>query len=241
MDKGYTQDAQFPDTSWTLLRVAGGDQTLARESMERLCRSYWGPLYAFARWQGFGPAEAEDVTQSFFIHLLEDETFQTADREKGKLRSFLLGALKHFMANWRRHETTVKRGGRLTRVDFDATEVEAVCAQQSMGISADEFYDRRWAVTLLDQALKQLEMEHLQAGRGTQFAVLSEFLFQQGKDAAHGPAAEKLGMNEGAVRVAVHRLRQRFRDCLRHHVQATVAATEDVDAELRHLLSLYAQ
>lgn len=219
--------------------MAGGEDTRAHRSLEALCRLYWVPLYAFARRQGLSPVEAEDVTQSFFMHLLEDESIANADQEKGRLRSFLLGALKNFISNWRRAEATVKRGGRLLRVEFDAAEVEAVCARQEDGLSPDEFFERRWAVTLLDHALKDLEAEHVRTGKQDQFAVLSEYLLVHGKEAQHAEAALKLGITEGAARVAVHRLRKRFRERLREHVSATVGTEAEVDDELRHLLSLY--
>jgi len=239
MDQGYTHAGQFPETPWTQVRQAGGADTRAHHSLEALCRLYWVPLYAFARRQNLAAAEAEDVTQSFFLHLLEDASIQKADQEKGRLRSFLLGALKHFISNWHRAETTIKRGGRLLRVEFDTAEVEAVCAKREDGLSPDEFYERRWAAALLDHALKDLEIEHARAGKAAQFAVLSEYLLVHGKDAQHAEAAAKLGITEGAARVAVHRLRKRFRECLREHVAATVGSEAEVDDELRHLLSLY--
>ena len=239
MDAGFTRAAAFPETPWTKIGLAGGDNTLARTSMEALCRMYWAPLYAYARRNGMNPAEAEDVTQSFFVHLLETGGIGAADREKGRLRSFLLGSLKHFMLNRHRSETAVKRGGRLARVDFETSEVEAVCARQSAGWSPEECFERQWATSLLDHALKDLESEMKSAGKAEQFAVLSEYLLVHGKEARHSDAAARLGMSEPAARVAVHRLRQRFRDRVRAHVAATVSSEEDVDAELRHLLTLF--
>jgi RNA polymerase sigma-70 factor (ECF subfamily) len=200
---------------------------------------YWAPLYAYARRNGMSPAEAEDVTQSFFVFLLESGGIGTADREKGRLRSFLLGALKHFILNWQRAENTVKRGGRLSRVEFDTVEVEAVCAAQFGGLTPDECFERQWAASLLDYALMELEAEMKSAGKAEQFAVLSEFLLMHGKEARHADAAQKLGMNEAATRVAVHRLRQRFRDRVRAQVAATVSTEAEVDVELRHLIRLY--
>ncbi|MFN0075295.1 MAG: RNA polymerase sigma factor [Prosthecobacter sp.] len=238
-ERNYTRAGQFPDTPWTQVRMAGGQDTKAHDSLEVLCRLYWAPLYAYARRHDMHPAEAEDVTQAFFAHLLEDDTIKNADSEKGRLRSYLLGAMKRFISNWRRAEMTAKRGGRLQRVDFDTTEVEAVCAQQGDGLSPDAFFERRWAVALLDHALKDLEQEQANSGKGEQFAVLSEFLLVHGKDAQHADAAVKLGMSEGTVRVAVHRLRKRFRERVREHVTATVGSAADVDDELRHLMSLY--
>lgn len=240
MNEQFTRAGQFPDTPWTQVRLAGaGNDTRARASMEMLCRMYWAPLYGFARRDGMSPAESEDVTQSFFVHLMQDETIKNADSEKGRMRSYLLGAMKRFISNWRRAEGTVKRGGRLQRVEFDTTEVEAVCAQHTDGLSPDAFFERRWAVALLDHAYKALEMEQALTGKKEQFAVLAEFLMVHGKEAQHGEAAEKLGMSEGAARVAVHRLRKRYRELLREHVAATVGSDADVDDELRHLLSLY--
>lgn len=240
MHEHLTQAGQFPLTPWTQVTQACGDDTVAHASLESICRLYWAPLYAFARRNGMNPEEAEDVTQAFFLHLLEDTSLRNADRTKGKLRSYLLSALKHYILNWRRAENTVKRGGRLERVDFDTREVEAVCSQgRQDGLSPDAFFERRWAVTLLDHAMRDLEMEQLRAGKANSFAVLSEYLMMHGKEADHSIAAQKLNMNDGAVRVAVHRLRKRFRELVRFHVAATVGSEEEVDAELRHLLTLY--
>jgi RNA polymerase sigma-70 factor (ECF subfamily) len=185
------------------------------------------------------PADAEDVTQSFFVHLLETRAMGEAERDKGKLRSFLLGSLKHFMLNWHRSENAVKRGGRWARVDFDAGEVEAVCAAQSNGMTPEECFERQWAASLLEHALKDLESEMKAAGKAEQFAVLSEYLLMHGKEARHADAAARLGMTEAAARVAVHRLRQRFRDRVRAHVAATVGKDAEVEEELRHLMTLF--
>ena len=240
MDNNVTFAGQFPNTSWTQVTMAQGKDTTARASLETFCRLYWAPLYAFARRTGISPEEAEDVTQSFFVHLLEDESLSQADKEKGKLRSYLLGALKNFMHNWRRAENTIKRGGRLQRVDFDTREVEIVCSTGKQdGLSPDAFFERRWAVTLLELAMRDLENEQMRAGKANSFAVLSEYLMMHGKEADHTIAARKLGMTDGAVRVAVHRLRKRYRDLVRLHVAATVGSDAEVDEELRHLLSLY--
>jgi RNA polymerase sigma-70 factor (ECF subfamily) len=240
MPEHFTQAGQFPATPWTQITQACGEDTIARASLEGICRLYWAPLYAFARRNGMSPEESEDITQAFFMHLLSDLTLQNADRTKGKLRSYLLGALKNFILNWRRAENTVKRGGRLERVDFDTREVEAVCATgRQDGLSPDAFFERRWAVTLLDHAMRDLEMEQLRSGKANAFAVLSEYLTMHGKEADHSIAARKLGMSDGSVRVAVHRLRKRFRELVRFHVAATVGSEEEVDDELRHLLSLY--
>ncbi len=240
MQERLTQAGQFPVTPWTQVTLACGNDTVAFASLENICRLYWGPLYAFVRRSGMSPAESEDVTQSFFLHLLEDASLQHVRREKGRLRSYLLGGLKNFVINWRRSEHTLKRGGKLQRVDFDTREVEAVCAQGSHdGLSPDAFFERRWAVTLLDHAMRDLEMEQLRAGKTKHFSVLSEYLMLHGKEADHSVAAQKLGMNEGAVRVAVHRLRKRYRELVRLHVAATVGADADVEDELRHLLSLF--
>jgi RNA polymerase sigma-70 factor (ECF subfamily) len=200
---------------------------------------YWSPLYAYARRNGISQAEAEDVTQSFFVHLLENWRLGAADRDKGRLRSYLLGGLKNFMLNWHRAKNTVQRGGRWQRVEFDTKEVEAVCAAQSAGLSPEECFERQWAASLLDHALRDLEAEMIAAGKGQQFAVLSEFLLVHGKEARYAAAAAELGMPEGTVRVAVHRLRQRFRDRVRAHVAATVDDEAEVDVELRHMMNLY--
>ena len=240
MDKSFTLAGQFPVTSWTQVTLAQGKDTTAQASLEIFCRLYWAPLYAFARRNGLSSEEAEDITQSFFVHLLEDEKLKKADREKGRLRSYLLGALKNFMNNWRRAEKTEKRGGRLQRVEFDATEMEAICGSGNQdGLTPDAFFERRWAVTLLDLAMRDLEAEQIRNHKGEAFSVLADYLMLHGKEADHSVAAEKLGMSEGSVRVAVHRLRKRYRELVRLHVAATVSSEAEVDEELRHLLSLY--
>ncbi|MDH4476826.1 MAG: sigma-70 family RNA polymerase sigma factor [Verrucomicrobiaceae bacterium] len=239
MDPAHTHNATFPETPWTHVRLAGGEDTMAQSSLETFCRMYWAPLYAYARRQGMIAVEAEDVTQSFFVHLLENWPLSAADRDKGRLRSYLLGGLKNFMLNWHRAKNTVQRGGRWQRVEFDTQEVEAVCAAQSAGLSPEECFERQWAASLFDHALRDLEAEMTAAGKGQQFAVLSEFLLVHGKEARHSEAAAQLGMAEGTVRVAVLRLRQRFRDRVRAHVAATVNDEAEVDLELRHLMNLY--
>ncbi len=227
-------------TPWTQVTQALGDDTVARASMDILCKLYWVPLYSFSRRQGMSPEESEDVTQGFFAQLLDSDTLARVDREKGRLRSYLLGALKNFQHNWRRAEATEKRGGRLQRVDFDTREVEAVCLQgREDGLSPDAFFERRWAATLLDHAMRELENEHKRMGKAAAFTVLSDFITLHGKEAKHDEAAAKLGISEGAARVAVHRLRKRYRELVRLQVAATVATEEEVDDELRHLLSLY--
>ncbi|MBK8093328.1 MAG: sigma-70 family RNA polymerase sigma factor [Verrucomicrobiaceae bacterium] len=239
MEPSFTRAGQFPDTPWTQVRLAGGADTLARESFGTLCRLYWAPLYGFARRSGMAPEEAEDVAQSFFLHLMQEETIQTADSEKGRMRSFLLGSMKRFISNWRRDAAAVKRGGRLQRVEFDTREVEAVCARSADGLSADAFYERRWAVALLEHAMRALEAEQVRQGKSEHFRVLSEFLTSHGKEAHHAEAAAKLGQSEGSVRVAVHRLRTRYRQLLREQVALTVGGAAEVEDELRHLLELF--
>ena len=240
MELNFTRSGPFPETPWTQVRLSGGGDTLADASREAICRMYWAPLYAFGRRNGLGPAEAEDVTQSFFAQLLRGDRFQDADREKGRMRTYLLSSLKNFISNWRRAEMTAKRGGQLQRVEFDTGEIEAVCARQSDGLSPEAFFERRWAVALLENAFKELEAEFTRSGKEQQFAVLSEFLMNHGKEAQHGLAAQQLGLSEASTRVMVHRLRKRYRDLVRRHVEATVGAAEEVDDELRHLMSLYA-
>ena len=240
MDQQRTDAGAFPLTPWTQVTQARGDDTRARASMELLCKLYWVPLYAFARRQGLTPEEAEDATQGFFVQLLDGDTLSRVDREKGRLRSYLLGALKNYLHNSRRAEATEKRGGRLQRVEFDTREVEAVCLQgREDGLTPDAFFERRWAATLLDHAMRDLEAEHRRTGKANVFAVLSDFITTHGKEAKHDEAAAKLGISEGAARVAVHRLRKRYRELVRLQVAATVATEDEVDDELRHLLSLY--
>ncbi len=230
-------DARFQTTRWSLvIAAAGGQADGAHEAMAALCQAYWYPLYAFARRQGILAADAEDVTQAFFATLLEQDVLQGVRRERGRFRSFLLAAFRHFLSNQRDRERAWKRGGRHARVSFDAAEAESRFQQHgSRTPSPEAEFEKQWALALLDKVRETLAEEARRTGKSEQYARLSPLLGGVPERESYARAAQALGMSEAAVKVAVHRLRGRFRDRLREEIAQTVAGPEDVDDEIRSL------
>jgi len=229
----------FATTHWSLVAAASPDETSrsrAREALEALCRAYWYPLYAFVRQRGYASEEAQDLTQAFFVTIVEKGGFASADPERGRFRSYLLGAMKHFLANQWHREQAKKRGGGVTIVDLDALDPEARYALKPVGSSdPDHAFDRAWAQESIARALERLRAESEARGKGELFAALKGGL--TGDEPARRETAARLGMSEGAVKVAVHRLRQRYRQLLRAQIAETVADPADVDGEMRHLVA----
>jgi RNA polymerase sigma-70 factor (ECF subfamily) len=219
-----------------VLAAGHGDSTQARAALEELCRTYWYPLYAFVRRQGHGPAEAQDLTQEFLARLLARQDLAAVDRAKGKFRSFLLASLTHFLANEWDKARARKRGGGQAPVSLDAETAEArYRLEPADTMSADRVFERRWALTLLDQVLERLRAEAVAEGKGQRFEALKAALVGDEAALPYARIAARLGLSEGAVKVAVHRLRQRYRELLRAEIANTVAGPEQVDEELRHL------
>ena len=215
-----------------------GDSEPGRAALEKLCRTYWYPLYAFVRRLGHGSHDAEDLVQSFFAVCLEKNYLGVADQGKGRFRSFLLVALKRFLANERDKALTRKRGGAQVHIALDALTAEQRYALEPADqLSADKLYERRWALTLLDQVITRLQSEQASAGHGAVFEQLKEFLTSPGRGTPHCKLAARLGVSEGAVKVAIHRLRRRYRELLEEEIAHTVSAPEDIQEERRHLLS----
>ena len=239
-----TNDAPrvFPNTRWSVVLAA--TQPPSPESaaaLEALCRAYWYPLYAYVRRCGQSPPDAQDLTQEFFRRLLEKRWLDSVDRERGKLRMFLIGALKHFMSNEWRRASAQRRGGGLAHVPFDTSVAESrYAADQSATLAADETFDRQWALTLLDLTLKRLEEEFVTAGKALDFAALKNCLMAGRGAIDYAAVAKQLGVNEGAARVAVHRLRKRFREIYREEISRTLADGADLAAELRQLAAALA-
>jgi len=233
----------FVTTRWTVvLSAQDKDAPQSSEALESLCRIYWRPLYAYARRLGHAPADAQDLTQEFFARLLEKQWLAAADREKGRFRTFLLVALKRFLANeWDRAHRQ-KRGGYATHLPLDTAVAEArYLTDLAKKLPADRVYERRWALTLLEQTMNRLRAEFSQAGKAAEFERLKVFLTADKSAIACADVARELGMSEGAARVAAHRLRRRFREVFREEVAHTVASAEDVDEEFRHLLEALAE
>lgn len=241
-DEASARGRVFVTTRWSVVLAAGrGESPGSRAALESLCQTYWYPLYAFARRRGHSPEDAQDLTQDFFARLLEKNWLDRACPERGRFRSFVLGAFEHFLANEWRKGRTLKRGGGIQFVPMACEEGEThYCQEPSDPATPEKLFERRWALMLLDRVLERLDAEQTQAGKAAQFALMKPCI-AGGRDIA--PLAElgtRLGMSEGAVKVAVHRLRQRYRQLLLEEVAQTVASPGDVEAELRHLIQAIA-
>jgi RNA polymerase sigma-70 factor (ECF subfamily) len=215
-----------------LAAAAQGELALAA-----LCQAYWFPLYAFIRRQGTPPQDAEDLTQGFFAHLLSKEALSGVGREKGRFRTFLLASLKHFLADARDRARAQKRGGGQMPVSLDGCAAEERYAMEPLDeLSPDRLFDRRWALAAIEQALARLAAEYAAGGKGALFAELKPLLTSGGGARSYAEIGALFGMSEGAVKVAAHRLRQRYRAALRAEIAETVESDSEIDAELRHLL-----
>jgi RNA polymerase sigma factor (sigma-70 family) len=226
----------FLTTHWSMVCSLHSDPVSAERALAQLCSTYWYPLYAFTRRQGYSAHDAEDLVQGFFARLLEKRDFGALSQDKGKFRSFLLAALKNHLANeWDRSQA-LKRGGGQEWVSIDSTEAEDRYQNQgSQGPTPPDDFDRQWALTLLERVLDRLKLEMVEAGKGPHFESL-KFVLTGGQGRSYTDTGRDLGMSEGAVKVAVHRLRQRYRDLIRDEVAQTVSSESEVDEELRTLL-----
>jgi RNA polymerase sigma-70 factor (ECF subfamily) len=225
----------FHTTHWSVVVSAQGDSSGARESLARLCAAYWFPLYAFVRRQGMSPHDAEDLTQEFFARLLERGWLDGVDRGRGRFRSWLLAAMKHFLANEWDKRRTRKRGGGAVLFSFDELDAEGRLLHEPATDSAEKIYDRRWAMTVLDQVLARLRAEMAGSGKLAHFEALKFCL--TGEKHAHSEVGARLAMSEGAVKVAVHRMRERYRALLRAEIAETVAGSGEIEDELRALMA----
>ena len=230
----------FATTSWTLISDATSeDPTMA---LEALCQAYWFPLYAYLRRTGETKENAEDLTQGFFAHLLGRSDLSTLDRAKGKFRSFLLASLKNYISNDRDKKRTLKRGGKSPHLSLDWTSAdEKFQLTDSTSTSPDAAFDREWATTLLENVLLHLETEYTQADRLQDFKNLKPYLTTDREELPYEQTAEKLGIKPTALRVAVHRLRKRYRNLLKSEVAKTIAHTDDIQNELTTLLTAFSK
>ncbi|HMC28630.1 MAG TPA: sigma-70 family RNA polymerase sigma factor [Verrucomicrobiae bacterium] len=243
--------SQFTATHWTMVLLAGGDPnvglagtsgsqraTQAAEALERLCRTYWFPLYAFLRRKGYSPHDAEDLTQAFFARILEKGYLKAVDRNKGKFRSFLLGALDHFIANEWRRANAQKRGGKLCFLSLDEQTAEERYLQVAASdLSPEKVLEQRWAMALLEQVLSRLRAEFVAAAKGHLFEQLKIFLTGEKKPAAYSELAATLQTSEAALKMSVSRLRQRYGELLRAEIANTVSSPAEVEEELRNLFA----
>jgi RNA polymerase sigma-70 factor (ECF subfamily) len=232
----------FPNTRWSVVlaaRLPASPESAA--ALEVICRDYWHPLYAYVRRCGQSPHDAQDLTQEFFRRLLEKRWLDSADREKGRLRTFLVVALKHFMSKEWRRASAQRRGGGQAGLQFDTAFAESRYCADNQTLAPDEIFDSQWALTLLDLTLTRLRGEFAAAGKPGDFEALKHCLMADRGAIDYAAVAKKLGVNEGAARVATHRLRKRFRELYREEISQTLADGADLDAELRHLAAVLAR
>jgi len=236
---GQSGAIAFTTTQWSVVLNAQGESPSAKEALEKLCRIYWWPLYGFIRRQGYSPEVSQDLTQGFFAMLLERRDLDAVRREKGRLRSYLLASLKHYVAKAHRREMAIKRGEGKPLVPLQELMArERADLEPADQLSADRIYERRWALTLLEEVLSRLEMEYQAAGSSKLFDHLKQLLSDDPDRPSQAQIARELGMNENAVKQALHRLRQRYRLLLRDEIAQTVAAPGDVEDELRYFISV---
>jgi RNA polymerase sigma-70 factor (ECF subfamily) len=229
----------FTTTHWSVVLQAQGQSPAAEEALEKLCRSYWRPVFGFIRRQGARQEEAEDLTQAFFARLLERRDFDAVRREKGRLRSYLLTSLKNFLVSQQRRATTAKRGKGQRLIPFDELcTTERSEMEPADPLTADRLYERRWALTLMEQVLRRLKDEYCTAGNGALFDSLKQLLPDEPGAPSRAEIASQLGMTDNALRQAFHRFRQRYQLLLREEISHTVAVASDVEDELRHLITV---
>ena len=229
----------FATTHWSVVLTAQDESPAAQEALEKLCRTYWRPIFSFVRRQGVGPEEAEDLTQGFFALLLERRDLNAVRKEKGRLRSYLLVSLKHFLADERRRAMAIKRGkGQRLIALKELRANERADMEPADPLTAERIYERRWASTLLEQVLRRLKDEYRAAGNAALFDRLKQLLPDEPGAPSQADIAAKLGMAENAVRQAFHRFRQRYQLLLRDEIAHTVATPSDIEDELRYLVSV---
>lgn len=227
----------FATTHWTVVLDAANSQAEgATQALEQLCQTYWYPLYAYVRRCGRPADEARDLTQEFFARLLEKKTLKVADQERGKFRTFLLTALKNFLAKEHEKAGRQKRGGGATHLSLDFQDAEGrYLHEPSHASSPDRLFEREWALALLQRVLVRLRDEFTAAGQQARFEALCPHLVEPDQSTAYAETAAQLGLSEGAVKTAMHRLRARYRELYRHEIAALVSGPDEVEAELREL------
>jgi len=232
----------FITTHWSVVLAAGrNDTTRARAALARLCQTYWYPLYAYARRRGNPPHDAQDLTQEFFARLLERHSLAAANPSCGRFRSFLLTAMNHFLVNEWNKARAEKRGGGIPALSLDlAAAEERFDLEPADQATPDKIFDRQWALTLLNEVLNRLEADYQREGKIELFAALKQTLTGPRESQPYAQLAAKLGLTEGAVKVAVHRLRKRYRELIRAEIAHTLDQTQDIEEEMRHLFSALA-
>lgn len=245
MNRNITTAAasHFTPTRWTLVLRARGETTAARSALGELCEAYYQPVFRFLRRDGRNEDAARELTQEFFARLLAGHGLGAVDPRRGRFRSYLLGAVKHFLADQRDHERRQKRGGGTAMQSLDATADDRDALQVADPASApdDMQFDRQWALAVMDRALKELAVEFNATGKSGHFSALKPWLVGDSAALLQSEAGARLGLSESAVKVAIHRLRQRFRALVRQEIAQTVDQTAEVETELRYLVEVLAR
>jgi len=228
----------FDTTRWSLVVAAGGDDSAAaRDALSELCEAYWYPLYAYLRRRGVPAEDARDVTQSFLASLIERQDLRNVRQERGRFRAFLLASLQHFLANDAARQRTAKRGGGMRVLSLESDEAEGrYRLEPAGGATPEALYERRWALMIIERVLARLRDEWSAEDRGREFEALKACLLGEGPEGGYASVASALGTSEGALKVAVHRLRRRFQTELKRDIGETVADPADVDDEIRYLI-----
>jgi len=236
-------DECFEETAWSVVLAAGAEtDARAEAALAELCRIYWRPIYAYLRRSGYKREDAQDLTQSFFQHVLENETLRRVSREKGRFRSFLLGTLKVCLADEQARRHTLKRGGGVQFISTDELEAEELHHLRADHEAApDEILDARWAGVILERALEKVRAEFDAEGKAETFELLSPFLAGEKPNTSYQDVAQTIGVSLAAVKTQIHRLRRRFATAVRCEIMQTVAAPHEVENELRHLRDVFAR
>jgi RNA polymerase sigma factor (sigma-70 family) len=230
--------AAFAATRWTIVLAAAdkSEETRSRLALEELAQGYWFPLYAFVRRQGYSPHDAQDLTQDFFARLIEKGSLAAADKSRGRFRTFLLAALKHFLANDWDRTTAKKRGGGHAPIALDALDAETRYKFEPVdAMTPERVFDRRWALAVLDQVMSRLQSDYTYKGQSALYNALRPMLTADRQAQPYAELGRQLGMTEGAVKIAAHRLRRHYREIMRDEIAQTVAGPEEIEAELHHL------
>lgn len=241
MDSTDPHSASFAVTRWTIVLRARGDSPESRAALSDLCAAYWRPVYQFLRREGRNDDDSRDLTQTFFLRLLERGGIDQVDQSKGRFRSYLLGALKNFLMEQRRNEGRLKRGGGaiIESIDSAGTDTSPGLQIADSSVSApDAWFDREWALAVMDRSLQRVQADFERAGKSSQFDVLKPWLIGDTENLSQSDAAAVLGSTVGAVKVMIHRLRKDFREAIQCEIAQTVPQAEDIADEIRYLLEV---
>jgi len=237
---GNAGSDQFQTTCWSVVMAARNTEPLSddwRTSLETLCQAYWYPLYAYLRRKGYSVTDCQDLTQDFFARLIEKDFLQAIDPERGRFRWFMMDAIKKFAANWNAARNAQKRGGGRKMFSLEFEDGESRYQQEPTdGMTAERLFERRWTLELLDRAMQELETRYQQAGKLRHFQSLKVFLTADSSPPSYAEVAENLGISVTAIKVAIHRLRDKFRDCVHRQVADTLDEEASLEDEFTRLL-----